>query len=286
MISVLTAVAAMAGLGLALSIVLGLTAKVFYVCVDPRVESILDILPGANCGGCGYAGCSDYAKAIVQHGAAPHLCVATGPETTEGVCTLMGMSAQLGERKVARIFCQGDDHRAMKRFEYAGAQDCRAAIISTAGDKACTYGCVGLGTCVRSCPFSALSMGENGLPVVNEYVCTGCGKCVQVCPRNIPQLVPASQKTANLCSSYDPGKTVKQVCSIGCIACGVCTSKCPEEAVSMVDTLAVVDANTCTGQMVCVEKCPTGSMVSLASGKSDISLPQSPQQTACRFDQE
>ena len=265
MTSILTAVAAMAGLGMVLSIVLGLAAKVFYVYVDPRIESILDILPGANCGGCGYAGCNDYAEAIVLHGASPNLCVAAGPATTEGVCTLMGMSAQLGERKVARIFCQGDDHHAVKRFEYSGAEDCRAAIVSTGGDKACGYGCVGLGTCVRSCPFGALTMGDNGLPLVNEFLCTGCGNCVQICPRHIPQLIPASQKTANLCSSHDAGKTVKQVCSSGCIACGICTKKCPEKAVSMSDKLAVVDGNSCTGHMVCIEKCPTGSMVSLIS---------------------
>ena len=268
MTSILTAIAAMAGLGMAMSIVLGLAAKVFYVYVDPRIESILDILPGANCGGCGYAGCNDYAEAIVKHGAAPNLCVAAGSETTEGVCTLMGMSAQLGERKVARIFCQGDDQKAVKRFEYSGAGDCRAAIISTGGDKACGYGCVGLGTCVHSCPFGALSMGPNGLPQVNDILCTGCGNCVQICPRNIPQLIPASQKTANLCSSQDGGKTVKQVCSTGCIACGICTKKCPEKAVSMVNKLARVDPSACTGQMVCVQKCPTGSMVSLIADQS------------------
>ena len=263
MTSILTAVAAMAGLGMVLSIVLGLAAKVFYVYVDPRIESILDILPGANCGGCGYAGCGDYAEAIVQHGADPNLCVAAGPETTEAVCTLMGLSAQMGERKVARIFCQGDAHSARKRFEYSGATDCWAAIISTGGDKACRYGCVGLGTCVQTCPFNALSMNDSGLPVVNELLCTGCGNCVHICPRNIPRLIPASQRTANLCSSHDGGKTVKQVCSMGCIGCGICTKKCPEKAVSMSDKLAVVDAGKCTGHNVCIEKCPTGCMVSL-----------------------
>ncbi len=265
MTSILTAVAAMAGLGMILSIVLGLAAKVFYVYVDPRIESILDILPSANCGGCGYAGCGDYAEAIVQHGAAPNLCVAAGPETTEAVCTLMGLSAELGDRKVARVFCQGDEHTATKRFDYSGAMDCWAAIVSTGGDKACRYGCVGLGTCVQSCPFNALSMGNSGLPVVNEILCTGCGNCVQACPRNIPQLIPASQKTANLCSSRDGGKTVKQVCSMGCIACGQCVKKCPEKAVSMSNKLAVVDGQRCTGHNLCIEKCPTGSMVSLVA---------------------
>ncbi len=260
---IITAILAMAALGCVLSIILGVAAKVFYVYVDPRIESILDVLPGANCGGCGYAGCSDYAEAIVKSGAPANLCVAGGSEVTDQICSIMGISAEAGERKVARIFCQGSDDKAVKRFQYSGANDCRAAIVATGGDKACQYGCLGLGTCVRACPFEALSMGDNGLPVVNESLCTGCGNCVEACPRNIPRLIPVSQKTANLCSSHDGGKVVKQVCSIGCIACGMCKKNCPEEAVSMEDKLAVVNPDKCTGQGICIEKCPTGSMVSL-----------------------
>lgn len=260
---IITAILAMAALGCALSIVLGVAAKVFYVYVDPRIEKILDVLPGANCGGCGYAGCSDYAEAIVKSGAPPNLCVAGGSDVTNQVCSIMCISAETGERKVAKIFCQGSDEKTVKRFVYSGANDCRAAIVATGGDKACQYGCLGLGTCIRACPFGALSMGENGLPVVNKLLCTGCGNCVEVCPRNIPRLIPISQKTANLCSSHDGGKVVKQVCSVGCIACGLCKKNCPEEAVSMEDKLAVVNPDKCTGQGFCIEKCPSGSMVSL-----------------------
>jgi RnfABCDGE-type electron transport complex B subunit len=273
--SILVAIGALAVLGMAMSIILGLAAKVFYVYVDPRIENILDALPGANCGGCGYAGCSDYAEAIVKHGESPNLCVAGSSDVTENVCTIMGLSASLGERKVARIFCQGDDQRGMRRFNYVGARDCRAAIVATGGDKACQYGCVGLGSCVRSCPFGAMGMGENGLPVVYENLCTGCGNCADICPRNIPRLVPARQKVLNLCSSLDAGKTVKQVCSVGCIACGQCVKKCPEGAVTMQDRLAVVDPDKCTMQQVCVEKCPTGSMVNLERRTEQVALEQS-----------
>ncbi len=265
MSAVLTAILAMAGLGILLSLMLGIAAKVFYVYIDPRIEAIADMLPGANCGGCGYAGCSDYAEAIVTKGAPPNLCVATSKEVIENVCTLVGASVELGERRIAKVFCRGTEEKAKRRFIYQGAVDCRAAVISTGGDKECEYGCIGLGTCVRSCPFGALSMGEDGLPKVDESLCTGCGSCVKVCPRNIIRLVPVSQLTANLCSNKDRGKQVKEICSVGCIGCGICQKKCPEKAIRMVDGLAVVDPAKCKGKFVCVEKCPTGSMQKIFS---------------------
>lgn len=261
--SIISAVLVMAALGVILSLVLGIAAKVFYVEVDPRIELISDILPGANCGGCGYAGCSDYAEAIVLKGEAPNKCVAGGANVVEGICSLMGQTIALGERKVAKILCQGNLDNAVRRFQYQGAQDCRAAILSTGGDKACEYGCVGLGTCVQACPFQAMTMGEDGLPKINEELCTGCGNCVKVCPRNIPQLISTTQKTAVLCSSHDAGKTVKEVCKVGCISCGICAKKCPEKAIKLQDKLAVVQADKCTGQKVCIEKCPTGAIQSL-----------------------
>jgi Na+-translocating ferredoxin:NAD+ oxidoreductase RNF subunit RnfB len=267
MISFLSAVLAMSGLGIVLSLVLGLAAKVFYVYTDPRTETIMDILPGANCGGCGYAGCGEYAEAIVEKGESPNKCVAAGPDVTEQVCCVLGVEATIGERKVAKIFCQGDQEKAWKRFEYAGADDCYAAIVSTGGDKACQYGCVGLGTCVKACPFDALSMGENGLPIVNIDLCTGCGCCLNACPRNLPRLIPISQPTANLCSTHDSGKVVKSVCSVGCISCSMCLKKCPEGAVVMQDKMPVVLPERCKGHKICVEKCPTGSMRDLQASQ-------------------
>lgn len=263
MMPIVNAVLIMAFLGIVLSLVLGFAAKGFYVYVDPRIESIADMLPGANCGGCGFASCSSYAEAIINKGVSPTRCVAGGEDVTQNVCTLLGVSSEAGARNVAQIFCRGSGDQAVLLFEYAGADDCVAAHIGTGGDKACKYGCLGLATCVRACPFGALSMGSDGLPHVDIDICTGCGNCVAVCPRGIPRLVPTSQKVANLCTSQDAGKTVKQVCQAGCIACGVCTKQCPEKAIGMQGRLAVVDPDKCTGQYVCVEKCPTGSMQKL-----------------------
>lgn len=260
---IITAVLIMAILGLCLSLFLGIAAKVFYVEVDPRIEEIADILPGANCGGCGYAGCSDYAEAIVTKNEEPNKCVAGGANVIEAICSILGVSASLEERKIVRILCRGDNINAKRLFEYVGAKDCYAAIISTGGNKACEFGCIGLGSCVEACPFGALSMGENGIPVVNEDLCTGCGCCVNVCPRNIPKLFPASQKVAVLCSSQNTGKAVKSVCKVGCIGCGLCVKKCPEKAITMVNSLPVIDNEKCTGCLECVNNCPTKAMVAL-----------------------
>ncbi len=266
---VITAILVMGALGFCLSLFLGIAAKLFFVEVDPRIEIIADLLPGANCGGCGYAGCSDYAEAIIKDNVPPNKCVAGGANVTEAICSILGVKVSLEERKIVRICCRGDNEKAKKNFIYKGANDCYAAILSTGGDKACKYGCVGLGSCVKACPFGALSMGDNGIPVVDETQCTGCGSCVEACPRNIPKLFPASQKVAPLCSSHAGGKMVKSVCSVGCIGCGICAKKCPEKAIKMVNYLPEIDIKRCNGCLECVKKCPTGAMVDLINISSN-----------------
>ncbi|MDP2991811.1 MAG: RnfABCDGE type electron transport complex subunit B, partial [Deltaproteobacteria bacterium] len=161
---VTTAILAMGGLGVFLSILLGVAAKVFYVYVDPRIGQVADVLPGANCGGCGYAGCSDCAAAMVEGKAPVDACKAGGASVIEACAGILGLSVEAGERQVAKIFCRGDNAKAQRKFQYVGINDCRAAMLVSGGDKSCSYGCLGLGTCVAGCPFGALSMGEDGLP--------------------------------------------------------------------------------------------------------------------------
>ena len=262
---ILNAVFAMGGLGLFLGGALGVAAKVFYVYVDPKIGEIADCLPGANCGGCGYAGCSDCAAAMVAGEAAPNACKAGGDSITQAVAAVLGVSAEAGEREIAKIFCRGTHSTAERKFVYKGIQDCRAAALVSGGDKSCTYGCLGLGTCVANCPFDALSMGDDGLPVVNEKLCTGCGTCLTVCPRNIPKIVKESQHTAALCSSHDGGKIVKAICDAGCLGCGKCKKACPEKAITIEKFLSVVDPEKCVGCGDCYEKCPTGIIQSLVA---------------------
>lgn len=184
---------AMLGIGMASALILAVAAKVFYVEVDPRVVMVEDSLPGANCGGCGFTGCSACAEAIVEGRAAANACVAGGPEVAAKVAAVMGGDAGFVEPRVAEHYCTGGD-RAEKKYYYDGALDCRAMADIYGGDINCGYGCLGLGTCVAACPFDALSMGPEGVPVVDMKKCVGCGTCERVCPMGVIHLYSLSDR--------------------------------------------------------------------------------------------
>lgn len=253
----------MGGMAIVFAIGLGIAARAFYVYVDPKITEVEEVLAGANCGGCGFAGCSDCATAIVEGKASADVCKPGGVACATAVAQIMGVAVEEKEREVARIMCKGAIDKAVRRFKYMGISDCRAAELAMGGDKGCAYGCLGLGTCVKSCPFGALSMGEDGLPVVDDKLCTACGTCVRVCPRHIPKLIPISQKTYTPCSSHDMPKAMKAVCQVGCTGCGLCKKACPEGAVTMDKFLAIVDPVKCKGTRACFEKCPTGIIQSM-----------------------
>jgi formate dehydrogenase beta subunit len=193
----LYAAVAIGGLGLAAALALGVAAKVFYVEVDPLVMAIEEALPGANCGGCGQPGCSGAAVAIAQGKMPPNACVAGGAETAVAVAAIMGVEVKETEPEIARVGCRYPIQRADTKFEYHGVTDCRAAVLLYGGPKECPVGCIGLGSCVKSCPFDALEIGPDNLPVVNEDRCTGCGTCVRTCPMNIMQLTSVSNRILN-----------------------------------------------------------------------------------------
>jgi ferredoxin len=179
----------------------------------------------------------------------------------------MGQDATATEPGVAFLICQGGRNEAASRFQYKGAADCRQAALLLGGPKACIYGCVGLGHCAKVCPFSAITMGENGLPVIDERKCTGCGKCVRECPKQTLLLVPRSKLVILACVSHDKGKAVKDVCRVGCIACNLCIKVCPAQALAMDKNLPVMDFERCIDCGICVHKCPTGSFIDRAPGR-------------------
>jgi len=249
-------------MGAVFGLALALAAKKFAIEQDPRQDMITGVLPGANCGGCGYPGCSGLAGAIVAGKAPVDACPVGGSPVAAKVAAIMGVEVGAArERKVARVFCQGSPDKCGSRFAYDGLTDCKAANLVGGGPKACTYGCLDLGSCVSACAFDALYMGPDGLPVVDEEECTACGRCVSACPRRIIELVPMSQRVTVLCKSLSRGAEVRKTCKIGCIGCGLCVKVCPAQAIAMENNLAVIDPTKCDACGKCVEKCPTKCIV-------------------------
>lgn len=213
-------------LGLISGCMLSYAAKKFHVPVDPRVEELAGVLPGANCGACGYASCVELAKAILKGEAAANGCIAGGSDVAEEVAKVLGKPPEetVFIKKTAVVQCRGGKAQAREKFKYTGIENCSAAMLIAGGHKACIYGCLGLGDCAKICPFDAIKMGPDGIPVIDDEKCTACGKCVEVCPRNIIALIPKDQAVFIACVSKDKAKRVKEVCSVGCITCGICVS--------------------------------------------------------------
>ncbi len=243
------------GMGLIFGGLLAVAAKMFFVKVDERVPQITNCLPGANCGGCGFAGCSAYAEAIVKGEAKTNCCPSGGNAVAEKIAKIMGVSSEEVIPKVARVMCIGTKDCAKSKFIYQGEQDCHSLMKLGGGSKSCSYGCLGLGSCVRVCDNDAISI-INGVAVVDKDKCGGCGKCARECPKNVIDLVNADVSYAVACKSKDKGKAVRAVCSSGCIGCGICAKVCLAEAITVEDNLAKIDPDKCANCGMCAEKCP------------------------------
>ncbi|MEW6724777.1 MAG: RnfABCDGE type electron transport complex subunit B [Bacillota bacterium] len=249
--------------GLAFGALLGFAAIKLAVPVDERVTAIKDVLPGANCGACGLPGCGNLAEAIVAGKAAVDACPVGGSGTAAKIGEIMGVKADEREANVAVVLCQGSCDKVADRFRYDGPRDCASAtLLQGGGQKACTYGCLGFGTCAASCPFDAIVMGDDRLPHIDLEKCTGCGQCVAACPKNIIILAPVSKQVYIRCRNHDRGPVVRKVCPVGCIACGLCVKNCPKQAISLDNNLAVIDYGKCTNCETCVGKCPTKAIAS------------------------
>ncbi len=209
------AIILMGGLGLLVGVGLAIASKVFYVYVDPKILAIEGALPGANCGGCGYPGCGSNAEAIASGKSGPNSCVAAGPEVGQAIAAILGVSVEAREPDIALPGCTYGVAEADTKFRYDGLQDCRAAALLSGGMKVCTIGCVGLGTCAAACPFNAISMGPQGLPVVNENRCTGCGTCERVCPKHIITLSSVTRRILKEYTTEDCTTPCQRACPAG-----------------------------------------------------------------------
>lgn len=259
-----SAIIVLSGLGIIFGIGLAFASRIFQVDVDPKIEQIEEILPGANCGACGYAGCAQYAEAIVKGDTDIGLCAPGGEETVKAIARIMGKKASKKERKIALIRCQsGGNNNTIYKYENRGIKSCQAAVQLDGGHNLCEYGCLGFNDCVKVCPFDAIEVDENNMRIVDTDKCTGCGNCVEACPRDLIELVPISKKVNILCMSHAAGKTAKQHCGneTACIGCTLCAKKCPVDAITMEDKLAVLDYSKCVVCGICAEACPTGAII-------------------------
>lgn len=255
----------LAGLGLLLSLLLFFVAKKFKVEEDPRIDEIEKVMPGANCGGCGFAGCRAFADAAVK---APNLdnnyCPVGGNEVMKQVAAILGYEIKEKTPQVAVVRCNGSCQNRPKTNEYDGVASCKVKAALYSGDTGCAFGCLGCGDCVEACQFGALSMDpQTGLPVVDESKCTACGACAKACPKHIIELRnkgPRSMRVYVDCVNKDKGGVARKACTAACIGCGKCAKVCAHEAITVADNLAYIDFTKCKLCKKCVAECPTGAI--------------------------
>ncbi len=254
-----------AALGIFFGLLLALSSRVFRVKVDEKEEAVLSALPGANCGGCGFPGCSELAKAICRGEASPSACVALDDEGAKKISEATGVPLSGQTRRMrAEVMCSGTVNLAKKRYAYSGASDCRAAARLGGGDKACLNGCLGFGSCVSACRFSAIKV-KDGLARIDCDKCVGCGACVSACPKGIIRLIPYDAVCWVSCMSVNDGKTTNSCCRVGCISCRICEKNCPSGAITVNNFVASIDYEKCTGCGICTTKCPRH-IISFAPG--------------------
>lgn len=260
-IGIITATTVVGAVGIFVGIFLGVAGIRFKVKVDEKEEAVLAALPGNNCGGCGFAGCSGLAAAIAKGQAPVNACPVGGDAVGKQIAEIMGVEAENTVRQTAFVACQGDCEKAKKDYDYYGIEDCRMmSFVPGGGPKSCNSGCLGFGTCAKVCPFDAIHV-VNGVAVVDKEKCKACGKCIAVCPKKLISLIPYSAKLAVACSSKDKGPVTMNACQTGCIGCGICVKNCPSQAVSVTEFNATIDQEKCTGCGTCAEKCPKKAIV-------------------------
>ena len=252
----------MGGIGFALAAVLAYADKKFFVFEDPRIDQVEQLLPSANCGACGCAGCRAFAEKAVKGEIAPGKCTVSKPEAIIAIAELLQVEAGGDERRVARLACAGGINVAWRKAGYGGLDSCRAAALVSGGGKACSWGCLGLADCMRVCAFDAIHMNEHGLPIVDQDKCTACGDCVNICPKQLFSLHPISHRLWVACKNLLEGDVAEAQCEVACTACGRCAADAPAGLIQIVNNLAVVNyAANKAASPTPIQRCPTGAIV-------------------------
>ena len=243
-----------AGLSLIFALLILLVSKFCAVKEDERVAKVLEHLAGANCGGCGYAGCEGFAKALAEGKAPLSGCGPTSNAEKEEIARILGIEFVGSEPAYAVVKCAGGE-LALNKYEFVGNEGCISQNAYIDGKKVCKNGCIGEGTCEKLCPYNAIKV-EHGVSHVDKALCEACGLCIVNCPKKIIEKIPKSARVYVACSSVCRGKEVMNMCKSGCIGCGLCAKNCPAGAIEMRDNLPHIDYSKCTGCLTCVEKCP------------------------------
>jgi Na+-translocating ferredoxin:NAD+ oxidoreductase subunit B len=258
----------MGAMGVFLAAMLAYADKKLYVYEDPRIDAVESLLPKANCGACGCAGCRAFAEKAVAGQIAPGKCTVNSPEGVAAVAALLQIDAGAEEKRVARLACAGGPHVARHRAQYSGVRTCRAAALVNGGGKGCSWGCLGLGDCERVCSFKAIHMSGHSLPIVDTAKCTACGDCVDVCPKQLFSLHVVSHKLWVACKSHAEGQQAEADCEVACTACGRCVADAPAGLIQIVNNLAVIDySRNALATPVPIQRCPTGAIVWFENGK-------------------
>jgi len=265
---ILFAIVALAGIGVLSAIILYFVAQKFKVIEDPRIDLVTDLLPAANCGGCGFAGCRNFAETIVKSGSLENLnCPVGGNDVMKQIANALGLNTEEKAPKVAVLRCNGSFAHAPLKTQFDGASSCAFAHSLFSGGSGCPNGCLGLGDCVVSCKFDAMAINPvTGLPVIMEQKCVACGACVKACPRLIIELRDVGPKSKRIfvsCVNKEKGAVVRKNCAVACIACGKCVKICPHDAIVMENNLAYISFEACKLCRKCVDECPTNAIVEL-----------------------
>lgn len=258
---VVLAILIVGAVGLFVGVFLGIASLSFKVEVDEKEVKVLEALPGNNCGGCGFPGCSGLAAAIAKGEAPVNQCPVGGASVASVIAEIMGVDAGDSTKMVAFVACNGDCDSAKVNYEYSGNKDCAmAGFVPNKGPKSCSFGCTGFGNCVKACDFGAIKV-INGIAVVDKEKCKACGKCVAACPKQLISLIPYDAKYVVACSNKEKGPDAMKKCDKACIGCGLCVKNCPNEAVAVDSFLAKIDQDKCVGCGACAAKCPKKAIV-------------------------
>ncbi len=276
MLVFLTALGAMTGLTIALSLLLVVANKKLYVPEDPRIDIVEDMLPHANCGACGFPGCRNFAEAVVRNETSPGKCTVSSPDGLENIAQFLGVDAGAEEKRVARLACAGGKNVSRSRAQYTGISSCRAAAQVAGGGKVCSWGCLGLADCEVVCNFDAISMDRFGLPVVDEEKCTACGDCVDICPKDLFTLHKISNRLWVNCQSLEAGDEILEYCEVGCTACSRCAMDADNGLITMQNNLPIIDYSKNSSTQKPIRRCPTGAIVWLQPNGTVIKGEESP----------